>query len=279
MPVAIPPVLDEAAFEKMRRIAPNLLASQHAAREGRWQARTLPEEVAFKLTNRCDLRCSHCYQWNERGYHRQLAPSAKGGELDLAIVAKVLAATRERKSNVYLWGGEPLVYRDWDGLCDLLEADPRWTSICTNGTQIEKRLDSLIRISQQLEVSVSIDGFEAEHDAVRGKGAWSRTLAGLRALVAQKRAGAYRGEVTVNYLITGPMVGQSTRFIDFLEQEGIDTVYVSFPWFLSDAAHRRMDDYYARHFAWPAAFGRPSWYSYDFSLAPELLPTLARDLE
>jgi radical SAM protein with 4Fe4S-binding SPASM domain len=271
--------LDSAAFEKLRRIAPNFLAGQHAARSGEWQARPVPEEVAFKLTNRCDLRCSHCYQWNEQGYHRQLAPDARGGDLELAVIARVLQATRERKSNVYLWGGEPLVYRDWDGLCELLAADPRWTSICTNGTLIEKRLDSLVRISDQLEVSVSIDGFEAEHDAVRGKGSWGRTLAGLRALVGRKRAGAYRGEVTVNFLFTSPMVGRAFEFVSLLEQEGVDTVYVSFPWFLSDDAAHRMDDYYARHFGWAPAFGKPSWYSYNYSLDPALTGRLGEDIQ
>jgi len=42
--------------------------------------------------------------------------------------------------------------------------------MCTNGTLIEKRLESLVRISSHLEVSVSIDGFEKEHDSLRGRG-------------------------------------------------------------------------------------------------------------
>jgi len=29
-----------------------------------------PNEIGFKLTNRCDLRCAHCFQWNEHGHHR-----------------------------------------------------------------------------------------------------------------------------------------------------------------------------------------------------------------
>jgi MoaA/NifB/PqqE/SkfB family radical SAM enzyme len=147
------PVLDAMTFEKLRRIAPNILANQHAARNGVWQVQSVPEEIAFKLSNRCDLRCSHCYQWNDAGYHRQLS----GKDMDLAIIAKVLATTRERKSNVYLWGGEPLLYRNWDGLVKLLQQDPRWTSICTNGTMIEKRLESLLSLSKQLEVSISVD--------------------------------------------------------------------------------------------------------------------------
>lgn len=278
MPSLPAKTFDENSFEKLRRIAPSYLASHQAARQGQWQARPVPEEIAFKLTNRCDLRCSHCYQWNEQGYHRQLAPGARGGDMDLAVIAKVLQATRARRSNVYLWGGEPLVYRDWDGLCDLLADDPRWTSICTNGTMIERRLDSLVRISQQLEVSISIDGFEAEHDAVRGAGSWVRTLAGLRALVAANKAGAFLGEVTVNFLLTGPMVGRAFEFVSLLEQEGVGTVYVSLPWFLSEGACGRMDDYYARHFRGIPAFGKPSWYSYNYSLDPALAPVLARDM-
>ena len=58
--------LDEVAFEKLRRIAPHYLDARQATD---WRARPLPEEIAFKLTNRCDLRCAHCYQWGEQGHH------------------------------------------------------------------------------------------------------------------------------------------------------------------------------------------------------------------
>ncbi len=135
--------LDRAAFEKLRRIAPNLLDLRRSDDAESWAARPLPDEVAFKLTNRCDLRCEHCYQWNAKGYHH----GAASGDLPLAVIEKVLVATRAPKSNVYLWGGEPLVYREWDGLVDLLEREERWTSICTNGTQLQRRFDSLLRIS------------------------------------------------------------------------------------------------------------------------------------
>jgi MoaA/NifB/PqqE/SkfB family radical SAM enzyme len=124
-PVGTGPPVDAAAFEKMRRIARGLGEARRALVEGGPRTADLPEEVAFKLTNRCDLRCAHCYQWNDGGYHRGLAPGAKGGDLDLAIVERVLEATRVRKSNVILWGGEPLVYRHWDGLVELLAEDPR----------------------------------------------------------------------------------------------------------------------------------------------------------
>jgi radical SAM protein with 4Fe4S-binding SPASM domain len=266
--------IDPAAFEKLRRIAPNLSAARRDAEASDWQPRPLPEEIAFKLTNRCDLRCAHCYQWGADGYHHGLAPAAKRGELDLAIVARVLEYTRPARSNVFLWGGEPLVYRDWDGLVDLLERDPRWTSLCTNGTLIGERLPTLRRLGRHLEVSVSLDGFEAEHDAVRGAGSFARAWHGLSLLIARKRAHEFAGEVTVNFVITDPMVPRAVEFVEYLESSGIETVYVSFPWFLATDGAERMDAYFDANFGWARGPGKASWHSYSFRLDPTCVDRL-----
>jgi radical SAM protein with 4Fe4S-binding SPASM domain len=242
------------------------------------QERPLPEEVAFKLTNRCDQRCAHCYQWNDDGYHHRLAPADKRDDLALSVVARVLEATRAVRSNVYLWGGEPLVYRHWDGLVDLLAEDPRWTSVCTNGTLIARRLASLERIASHLEMSVSLDGFEAEHDALRGKGAFAKAMAGIRLLVARKKAGAFPGQVTVNFVVSDAMVDRMADFVTFLDGEGIDTVYVSLPWFIADGTSARMDRYFAEHFAWEVPGGTASWHSYKFRLSPERLEAVGAGL-
>ena len=270
--------MDRAAFEKLRRIAPNILEARRLSQDGDWHARPLPEEVAFKLTNRCDLRCTHCYQWNEVGYHHDLTSVDKHDDLDLHVIERVLQATRSLRANVYLWGGEPLLYRDWDGLVDLLCEDPRWTAVCTNGTLIERRLDSLLKISQHLEVSVSLDGFEAEHDSLRGKEAFRKTMQGIRLLVEMKKANSYRGEITINFVLSDGMVHRMFEFMEFLEQEGIDTVYVSFPWYISRETAAKMDRYYAEHFSWDGASTNHSWHSYRFKLDPGLIDTVNAEI-
>jgi len=268
--------IDREAFEKLRRIAPNQLAARRERDAGR--ARPLPEEISFKLTNRCDLRCSHCYQWGDQGYHRSLPQVDQGSDLPLPVVAKVLEETRAIGSNVFVWGGEPLVYRYWDGLCDLLAADPRWTSICTNGTLLDRRLASLVRISSHLETSISIDGLEAEHDALRGAGAFTRTMRGLRALVSAQRSGAYRGEISVNCVMSDAMVPRLFELVAFLEAEGVGTIYLSFPWFISEASAALMDEYVAAHFPHMRAPAQPSWHSFTFGLQPERLDRLRAEL-
>jgi MoaA/NifB/PqqE/SkfB family radical SAM enzyme len=149
--------MDSIAFQKLKRIAPNFLASQREQLSQQYHVREVPEEVAFKLTNRCNLRCQHCYQWNEDGYHHHLERSEQNRDLDFSIIEKVFDATSHLKSNVFLWGGEPLLYTDWDKLVDLLAKDCRWTSVCTNGIGIEKKLPSLLRISSHLEMYVAVE--------------------------------------------------------------------------------------------------------------------------
>src|SRR6516164_6876147 len=101
----------------------------------------LPETVGIKLTNRCNLRCSHCYQWNESGYHRDMSRREQNSDLDIALFECLLEETRPVKSRLYLWGGEPLVHREIGRILQLLEADPRETTICTNAYFVGKHID------------------------------------------------------------------------------------------------------------------------------------------
>ncbi|MBK9385899.1 MAG: radical SAM protein [Planctomycetes bacterium] len=274
-------LLDRAAFEKLKRILPQRSAAlRDAAHEG-GATRALPDELAFKLTNRCNLRCTHCYQWNAEGHHRDLTPEEQRRDLPFAILQKVLEATRGVRSNLYFWGGEPLLYADWDRLVDLLAADPRWTTVCTNGLGIEARMESLLRISEQLEIYVAIDGDEASHDALRGFGSYDRALKGLRELRRAKSRGEFRGEISVNFVITEAAIPKLASIVELWEAEGIDVLYFSLPWHISPGAAAEMSSYCATHLPWvlrQTAGRRPSWQAYTHQMRPELAGDLVEAL-
>jgi radical SAM protein with 4Fe4S-binding SPASM domain len=271
--------VDRIAFEKMKRIVPGFLAGNRDQISSDYSVRTLPEEIAFKLTNRCNLRCQHCYQWNEDGHHHNLDRAEQNEDVDMAVIEKVFAATQAVKSNVFLWGGEPLIYHNWDKLVDLLERDPRWTSICTNGIWIEKQLPSLLRISEQLEMYIAVEGFEAEHDGIRGKGSYAKTMQGIDLLLEHKRLGTYQGEILINCVITENMVDRLYELMEFWEAKGVDTVYLSFLWYLSDQTSGKMDRYFADHLSFlPIKESKPSWYAYKYKLNPDLIDPLITEL-
>ena len=105
------------------------------------------------------------------------------------------------RPNLYLWGGEPLSYGAWEPLTRLLEGKPFWTVLCTNGIDLDRRMESILRISAQLAVLVSIDGLEEENDALRGAGSTRRTVGNVDQLLRLKQEGLYRGEVSVHCVI------------------------------------------------------------------------------
>ncbi len=273
--------VDAVAFAKLRRIAPAALAARRAE-VGPVPVPELPEEISLKLTNRCDLRCSHCYQWGEDGYHHSLDAAERNGDLPLDIIENLLDATRSNQANLYLWGGEPFVYREWNRLAELLAEHHRWTSICTNGTLLERRLPSMLPLADRLELVVSIDGFESEHDRLRGAGSLARTLSGVRAAVAAKRDGRFSGEISVNCVVGDHLIGRVFDLVAWLEAEGVDSVYVSLPWFVAPGTAQAMDRYLADHAPWTSLTDgatAPSWHSYTFSLDVGRIDALRRDLE
>ncbi|MFD2878326.1 radical SAM protein [Paenibacillus rhizoplanae] len=101
---------DEQVFNDLKRTIMNMSRASRMREADSRYAMDVPEDIGIKLNNGCNLRCKHCYEWNEDGFHRDMAREDQKKEIDIALVEKLLAFTREKKSKLYLWGGEPLYY-------------------------------------------------------------------------------------------------------------------------------------------------------------------------
>ncbi len=242
----------------------------------------LPDEVGIQLTNRCNLRCAHCFQWNKEGFFNNFKESVRRKEISFEIVKKILVDTSEVKSNLYLWGGEPLNYGEWDKLSDELEKDPRWTVLCTNGIDIEKRLDSIVKISPNLAMLISLDGFRQENDSIRGKGTYLKIMRNIDLLMDLKRKNIFRGEISVNCVISENMAGHMFEFAMMLEEKGINTLYFCFPWYIPEIRAIHMDAFFRENFSWlrePADGHIASWHSFKYSLMPLLAGKITEEMK
>ncbi|MCP1182157.1 radical SAM protein [Paenibacillus sp. 1781tsa1] len=245
-------------------------------------ATPLPESVGIKLTNQCNLRCKHCYQWNDTGYHHFMTPEQQREQLDYGLLEKLILETEPAKSRLYIWGGEPLVYSHFDRLADLLEAHPRETTICTNAMLIERKLDTLLRISDNLELLIALDGFEEENDALRGKGVFNKAIDAIRMLVELRKENRFRGKITIHTVVNDGMTDKLYDLLDFLEGVGVDMVMVCFPWYISDECTQGMDDYFDQKFDFlPASEhkGERSWHAFNYKLDPQRIPALMSELD
>ena len=157
--------------------------------------------ASINLTNRCNLRCGHCW------YHREAHPSTP--ELDAGEFVEKLAALKERHNitSVTWVGGEPLLR------LDILEkATPMFSHniISTNGTF---ELPSLPAI-----FGVSVDGPEEINDEIRGKGVFRK---------ARKNASG-RTDVLILHTITPLNESHIEPFAEEMLEWNVGGLYFSF---------------------------------------------------
>lgn len=137
----------------------------------------------WHITDRCNLRCKHCYQ---DGYSPDQEQSVQNL---LTLAGKIFATLPQAEVAINLTGGEPLFY---PGIWELLEGLAAWPqltelNLITNGTLIDrtmaKRLAGLPQISA---IKISVEGATAvENDAIRGPGHWGKLLKALDNLQAE----------------------------------------------------------------------------------------------
>ena len=124
----------------------------------------------WHITDRCNLRCTHCYQEN----------FSSSNEIDLNglkqianEIIKTLAKWR-KKGDIAITGGEPLVRTDTMSLVDYLNSADEIFSIdiLTNGILIDESLIEKIRNFRKVRYfQVSLDGASPDtNDRIRGKG-------------------------------------------------------------------------------------------------------------
>lgn len=273
---------DQVTFRNMKRTLAPLAETGRKRREDPTYAAPVPYEIGIKLNNGCNLRCKHCFEWNPEGFHHGFAKEVKNDEIEIPVVEKLLTETRATKSRVFLWGGEPLFYSKFDELAELLAKEDRYTTICTNAILIEKKLDSILKMSENLVMLISLEGFEMENDAIRGKGTFKKVIHGIQLLLDLQKQGQYKGKVSVALTVNDQMVSQLYSFMEFFEEMGVDSVYFCFPWYIPSGTAEKMDTYFDAHF--PHLTSRfadnhkNSWHSFTFHISPDNFLTLIEEL-
>ncbi len=159
----------EGAFEEMYR--------------GRPVEDAVPHVVAWNLTRRCNLACSHCYI--SAGAWRSAEE-----ELDTAACYRIIDQILDVNPSPLLIfsGGEPLVRSDLEEIAAYAAKRGATVTVGTNGTGLtEERIGSLQEAGVQ-GVAVSIDSLDPRyHDRFRhGDGALESVLQAVERLSARE---------------------------------------------------------------------------------------------
>lgn len=185
-----------------------------------------PAYVSFTLTNTCNLRCRMCGQWSEQGYVR----AGRGyrepalGLDDWKRLAEEAAA--HGVTSILLRGGEPFLLPDIRALLEHLKKLGLHVSIDSNGTRLAEIAADLVRLGG-IHVTVSVDGPEAVHDAVRGvRGSFRLLARGLARLAELDGGQPRRVSRSICFTISPWSVGGLGEMPAVARQLGVDSLAI-----------------------------------------------------
>ncbi|OGU23033.1 MAG: hypothetical protein A2X85_14310 [Geobacteraceae bacterium GWF2_54_21] len=172
--------------QKIVRMLPSVLqdvaisAHINNRRKGLKDLRT-PTAIILYVTNRCNLRCGHCFFWES--LNKDIP------ELSVSDFEK-LAASLTNPISLSLTGGEPLIRNDLSEIvrCFISNGKIREVGLATNGYLIQKTKEFCSAFILEypkipLSVQVSLDGMESTHDEIRGcTGSFRNALSTIDAL-------------------------------------------------------------------------------------------------
>ena len=175
--------------------------------------------LSIEITKECPLRCPGCYAFD---------PAHLGGESELRqlsdykgseLVENILAIVdREKPLHVSLVGGDPLVrYRELETLLPQLDTRGVHTQLVTSAFRV---IPAAWSGFNRLNVVVSIDGLQPEHDERRKPATYERILKNIAA-----------AKVTIHTTITGNIAARHGYLEEFLQfwsvRSEIDKVWFS----------------------------------------------------
>ncbi|MDR1684857.1 MAG: radical SAM protein [Desulfovibrio sp.] len=212
-------------------------------------------QLSVRITDRCNLRCHTCGQWGDKGFlHgeplRELTARELPPERYIALLDDL--AAHGHRPTVYLWGGEPMLYR---GSLDILEHATRLrmpAMIATNGTGLEAAAERITAMPMLL-LQVSVDGHDAvTHNAARpaaGKGDNFRAVReGLAAVNAEKARRKSRLPLTA--ALTTISTANARHLLDIYEafKDSVDLFVFYLSWWIDEASAGAHDADFTRRF-------------------------------
>ncbi|MGD2247947.1 MAG: radical SAM protein [Candidatus Methanofastidiosia archaeon] len=132
--------------------------------------------IIFEITNKCNLRCNHCYNDSGAKRDKELTFEEIKRSVDTFADAGVL--------NIVISGGEPLLHNRIFDIIQYIRSKPMSCIIFTNGTQITEDIAKKFKEYSIVSVAISIDGATPEtNDSFRGiPGSFEKTVKAINLL-------------------------------------------------------------------------------------------------
>lgn len=173
-----------------------------------------PIKIQWKITNKCNLKCKHCYLGKLDGFE---LPFEKANEIaDTIINSNVMEVT--------ISGGECLTYKGIEEIIKKFLINGIKVNVFTNAVLLKNvldRIDSGILNTNALLFYVSVDGLKSSHEQIRGKNTFDKTIENIKYAIEKGYP------VVTNTVINKTNYCDIMDMIVLLKQMGVKDVQLS----------------------------------------------------
>jgi len=162
-----------------------------------------PKILTFFITNSCNAKCSHCFNWQTRAVD----------ELSLGEIQKI---NFNVFNSVSITGGEPTLRVDLADICKQVVKNKIYLN--TNGLMPNRIAEVIEKIgASMVNVTVSLDGTKNLHNQIRGIDCFDSAVETLKLC---KKANV---DVTILTTVSRFNIADIPQFMDYLKTEGLFT--------------------------------------------------------
>src|SRR4030043_894605 len=188
--------------------------------------------LELQITNKCNLKCKHCYIGDNNPPSPPFRKGGKGGfeklsskqyfsELSVKQIRKVLHEFEQMQGlRVLITGGEPLIHGGFKEINEMLPEFFVRKVLFTNGLLLNKKVLKKLNFN---EIQISVDGLEGAHDLLRGKGTFKRAIEAVKLSIDSGF------EVSVSTMVHSKNLGEFDELERLFKDMGIKDWTVDIP--------------------------------------------------
>lgn len=141
--------------------------------------------MQWHITNRCNKRCSHCYQEDYKGKEFSIDNLKEVVYEYLELLDEYNKITNQNiKGQINITGGEPFIRKDIWELFDLFKEYNKYFDfgVLTNGSLLNEEVVKKLKSYNPRIVQVSLDGSKETHNKIRGENSYNEVVKALKLL-------------------------------------------------------------------------------------------------
>lgn len=170
-----------------------------------------PLKISMNLTKRCNLRCKQCFSDSGEIKAQELTTKEMFNLFD--------DMNRYGTFFICLGGGEPLTRPDLLEILEYGQKKQLAISVVSNGLLLTQELIEKLNKVELDTFWISLDGLEENHEMLRGKTTFKKTLESLKLLKDY-----YKGKTAIRISLNKYNVGEYRELIKIAEEYNVDLI-------------------------------------------------------